>query len=155
MSERVAAGLLCESGPGDRVPNRPLDQRLVDVMAALLAGLGVPPSIDLGKGPLPAPVGGRAGILAVQGIRHRSPLISASTPLTSSRAMTTGTRRGLRARIRSPRSPTSRPMTRRDRNSRGARAWFWVEALTLSLPARYVRKALICGSAISDGCRAP
>src|ERR1035437_7117919 len=70
MSERVAAGLLCESGPGDRVPNRPLDQRLVDVMAALLAGLGVPPSIDLGKGPLPAPVGGRAGILAVQGIGH-------------------------------------------------------------------------------------
>ena len=37
-------------------------------------------------------------------------------------------------------------------NSNAERAWSCVEALTFSLAAEWVRKALLSGSAISAGC---
>ena len=42
-------------------------------MPSLFAGLGVLPSLLLGGNPLLSPVGGRVGILAVQGIGHLHP----------------------------------------------------------------------------------
>jgi len=44
-------------------------------------------------------------------------------------------------------------MTCRYRNKRAFKAWFWVEALTLSLVARFERKSPISGSPISSGGR--
>lgn len=56
MPECVAPGMLDHTGPADSLLDGLLQNRLVNMMPAFLSSLGVPPSMFLGKDPLPAPV---------------------------------------------------------------------------------------------------
>ena len=69
VAEGVAADALGDAGLAYGVLDRPLQERFVEVVAPLLAGLGVCPSVLLGKDPLPAPFGRGVGIFAVEGGR--------------------------------------------------------------------------------------
>ncbi len=68
MPKCVAPGMLDHTGPADGLLDGLLQNRLGNMMPAFFAGLGVPPSMFLGKDPLPAPVLWHVGILAVQGV---------------------------------------------------------------------------------------
>jgi hypothetical protein len=189
MPEGVAPDMLDHSGHPNGLLDCPLKHRLVKMMPAFFASLGVRPAMFLRKDPLPAPVLRRVGVFPIESVRqwhsapplrhvllvngldllgwswsgafvdsgsmvirafallpsqtrisfrdnsmsctrrrrhsirrspapymseaisHLSPLRFASTAYTSSRVITTGRRSGFLARMTSPRSPTSRPIT--------------------------------------------
>lgn len=71
MTKRVARGALGQPGLPDRGRYRFLQDGLMDMMASLLAGLGMFPAVLLGKHPLPPPIPGRIGILAVESLRQQ------------------------------------------------------------------------------------
>ena len=141
VAERVTTGVLGDPRLADGVLDGALDGRLVDVMASLFAGLLIYPPVFGREHVLPAPVSRGIRVLAGQGIRqvHAPPSLlqialvnradmlqmllerpfdglgqqgdSSITARTSSLVITTGSRRGLRARINPSRVPISRPST--------------------------------------------
>lgn len=70
VPEGVAAGMLNYPGLADRFLDGPLKNRLMNVMPSLFTGLLVPPAVFLWEDPLPAPVSGGIGILALLGVGH-------------------------------------------------------------------------------------
>ena len=70
MAERVASRPGSQAGLDHSVADGSLDERFVNVVAPLLAGLRTSPPMFLGEDPLPAPFTGRPGVLAVQRIGH-------------------------------------------------------------------------------------
>jgi len=75
-------------------------------------------------------------------IRRVTPSRRPSTARTSSRVRTTGSRCGRFARTRSSSQGNSTPSTWRYRNNRALRAWFCVDAATLSRTASAVRNSV-------------
>ena len=71
MPERVTGRSLGQTGAGDGVLDGSLDERLVDVMSALFAGLVVGPAVLLREDPLPTPVGGSVQALPGGGGSYR------------------------------------------------------------------------------------
>jgi len=69
MTEGVAGRTLGQASLFHRAGNGLLKDGFVNRVAPLLAGLGVCPSVLLGKDPLPAPFGRGVGIFAVEGGR--------------------------------------------------------------------------------------
>ncbi len=82
VPERVAGGMLWDPGLAHRGLHGPLDEGLIDMMAALLAGGRIPPALLLGKDPLPAPRGSRIRILPRQRVGHgHAPVPISQIPL--------------------------------------------------------------------------
>src|SRR5204863_7455802 len=71
VSKRVARGSLRDPGRVHRVSDRPLDRRLVQVMAPLLTGNGIVVSPRRRKHPLPRPIVRRPTDLAFKGAGSR------------------------------------------------------------------------------------
>jgi len=68
MLKGMACGAFGQPRLFQRAVNRLLDDRFVNVMPPLFAGLCVPPAILLRENPLPAPLFPRVGIFTVQGV---------------------------------------------------------------------------------------
>jgi len=72
MTERVAPRMLDYIRFVNRIFDGPLEDRLVYMMATLLAGRCIPPAVLLRKNPLPTPVCWGIRILAVQSVGHQN-----------------------------------------------------------------------------------
>lgn len=70
MPRGVAAGVFGDAGEAHGLFHRSLDDRLVNVMVALLAGAWVLPALLLREDPLPAPVGRGIRVLARECLRQ-------------------------------------------------------------------------------------
>jgi len=68
MPEGVATDMLDHGGFADGFLYSPLQNGLMDVVAAFLAGFRVLPAAFLWKNPLPSPFGGGVRVFAVQGV---------------------------------------------------------------------------------------
>ena len=68
MPEGVAGNPFGQPSPAHRLRDGLLDERFVNVVASLLAGLGVRLAMLLRKHELPAPLAVRVRILTVQGV---------------------------------------------------------------------------------------
>ena len=66
VAEGVAGGVLGDAGAPDGLLHGALDDGRVDVVTALVAGAAVGPAALLGEDPLPAPLPGSVGVLALQ-----------------------------------------------------------------------------------------
>ena len=73
MPEGMTPNVLDDIGLADCLLDRSLENGFMSMMTALLTGLCVFPSVFLGKDPMPAPVGGSVGILAIKSIGHENP----------------------------------------------------------------------------------
>lgn len=77
MAEGVAGSGFGQAGLDDGLVDRPLEQGLVHVVAALLAGVGVFPAAGLREHPLPRPILTGVDVFAVQGFGqfHQAPAV--------------------------------------------------------------------------------
>lgn len=73
MTQRVAGGALGDSGGESGIVNGSLNHRLVKVVSAVSAGLGVEVSSSRRKDPLPCRRPRRRRILAIERIGHFDP----------------------------------------------------------------------------------
>lgn len=64
-SECMACSSFGQASSSDGIFHGFLKKLFIHMMASLISGLSVLPPAPLGKDPLPSPVGGRVGILAV------------------------------------------------------------------------------------------